>query len=153
MHWPAPVLSADVSHDRGPVMITVEYHVDAASRDAFLAAMDKVGEQRRRDGAYAWGIFEHTGEPAHYIEYFLVASWVEHLRQHDRVTMSDQDQQASVRRYHQANSPRSSGTTWRRTGRARDESRRHSIAIAGPPLKRWSRWAWRPPRPWEGAQA
>ncbi|CAB3812662.1 Enterobactin exporter EntS [Achromobacter denitrificans] len=105
MHWPAPVLSADVSHDRGPVMITVEYHVDAASRDAFLAAMDKVGEQRRRDGAYAWGIFEHTGEPAHYIEYFLVASWVEHLRQHDRVTMSDQDQQASVRRYHQGEQP------------------------------------------------
>jgi len=94
-----------VSHDRGPVMITVEYHVDAASRDAFLAAMDKVGEQRRRDGAYAWGIFEHTGEPAHYIEYFLVASWVEHLRQHDRVTMSDQDQQASVRRYHQGEQP------------------------------------------------
>ncbi|SSW63050.1 MFS transporter [Achromobacter agilis] len=105
MHWPAPVLSADVRHDRGPVMITVEYRVAEASREAFLEAMDKVGEQRRRDGAYAWGIFEHTGEPAHYIEYFLVASWVEHLRQHDRVTVSDQDQQVSVRRFHQGDAP------------------------------------------------
>ncbi|MDT4809916.1 H+ Antiporter protein [compost metagenome] len=105
MHWPAPVLSADVRHDRGPVMITVEYRVAEASREAFLEAMDKVGEQRRRDGAYAWGIFEHTGEPAHYIEYFLVASWVEHLRQHDRVTVSDQDQQVSVRRFLQGDAP------------------------------------------------
>ncbi|MCY1382391.1 Transmembrane secretion effector [compost metagenome] len=86
-------------------MITVEYRVAEASREAFLEAMDKVGEQRRRDGAYAWGIFEHTGEPAHYIEYFLVASWVEHLRQHDRVTVSDQDQQVSVRRFLQGDAP------------------------------------------------
>ena len=100
MHWPAPVPQSDVAHDRGPVMITVEYRIDPARREGFHAAMDEVGRERRRDGAYAWGLFEDTAQPGRYLEYFLVASWLEHLRQHERVTRADQDQQEQARAYH-----------------------------------------------------
>jgi hypothetical protein len=62
MHWPAPLLSHDIEPDRGPVLVTVEYTVAAVNRAAFLAAMAKLGSERRRDGAFDWGIYEDAGK-------------------------------------------------------------------------------------------
>ncbi len=41
MHWPEPVLSGDVDDDRGPVLVTIEYHVAIADREAFLVAIQR----------------------------------------------------------------------------------------------------------------
>ena len=89
MHWPVPVLPDGVGHDQGPVLVTVEYRIDNASRDRFLAAINRLAGERRRDGAYQWGIFEDTQKPGRYLETFVVDSWLEHLRQHERVTQAD----------------------------------------------------------------
>lgn len=94
MHWPAPLVEGSVEHDRGPVMVTVEYHIDVTRAHDFVRAMDDVARQRQRDGASTWGLFEDTAQPGRYLEYFLVASWLEHLRQHERVTHADRDVQA-----------------------------------------------------------
>ena len=40
--------------------MTVEYRIDPANRPPFLAALDRLGRERRRDGAYRWGVFEDT---------------------------------------------------------------------------------------------
>jgi len=56
---------------------------------------DALGGERRRDGAHAWGLFEDTTDPGRYLEYFLVGSWLEHQCQHERVTRSDADLQAT----------------------------------------------------------
>ena len=50
--------------------------------------------------AYAWGLFEDVAQPGRYLEYFLVASWLEHLRQHERVTRADQDIQTRALSFH-----------------------------------------------------
>ena len=42
-------------------------------------------------------VFEHAEEPQRYIESFYVASWLEHLRQHDRVTDEDRQLQQHIR--------------------------------------------------------
>jgi hypothetical protein len=105
MHWPEPLIDQEVSHDRGPVMITVEYLIDPARSADFVLAMQHVGAERRRDGAYAWGIFEDAAQPGRYQEYFLVTSWLEHLRQHERVTHADADQQAEARGFHIGDAP------------------------------------------------
>jgi predicted MFS family arabinose efflux permease len=90
MHWPTPVLALDVESDRGPVLITVEYRITAQkNRKPFLSAIEKLARERGRDGAYAWGIFEDTARPGLFLETFLVESWLEHLRQHQRVTNAD----------------------------------------------------------------
>ena len=89
MHWPEPVLAGAVADDAGPVMVTVEYRVSVENRAAFLAALTRLGHERRRDGAYAWGLFEDTAHPGKMLEFFLVDSWLEHLRQHQRVTKAD----------------------------------------------------------------
>ncbi|MFG6458894.1 MFS transporter [Roseateles sp. BYS96W] len=99
-HWPEPLLTAPVAHDRGPVVIQVEYRIRRHDLPAFLQAMRHVERERRRDGAYAWGVAEHTGEPERVIEWFLVESWAEHLRQHRRVSKADADLQAEALKFH-----------------------------------------------------
>ncbi|MGY3609441.1 MULTISPECIES: MFS transporter [unclassified Bradyrhizobium] len=99
MHWPVPVLTIDAEPDRGPVLVTVEYHINPERRGGFLAALRELGQQRRRDGAYAWDIFEDAAEEGRFLETFLVASWLEHLRQHQRVTNADRVIQDAVRQY------------------------------------------------------
>jgi MFS family permease len=97
-HWQAPVVAAgvDPDHDRGPVLVTVEYHVERGHRTAFLHAMERLALERRRDGAYAWGVFEDTVAEGRFLETFLIGSWLEHLRQHDRVTQTDRALQDAI---------------------------------------------------------
>ena len=96
-HWPSPVMAIEVPDDAGPVMVTVEYDVPPENTAAFAAAVYEYGRERKRDGAYAWGIFRDTANENRYIETFLVDSWVEHLRQHERVTKADRALEQRVR--------------------------------------------------------
>jgi hypothetical protein len=98
MHWPEPVLAAGVDQDAGPVLVTIEYHVAAENREAFLAALVFLCRERRRDGAYDWNVFQDTAHPERMIETFLDDSWLDHLRQHRRVTRADRAVQDQVRR-------------------------------------------------------
>jgi MFS family permease len=89
MHWPEPVLQGTVGNDAGPVLVTVEYHVAREHRAAFLEALAPIARERKRDGAYAWGVFLDTANETRYLETFLLDSWIEHVRQHHRVTSAD----------------------------------------------------------------
>lgn len=104
-HWPEPEMAAEIAHDRGPVMILIEYCIPAANRDAFLRAVHKLSEERLRDGAFNWGVMEDPANPELLTEWFLVESWAEHLRQHRRVPNADADLQRDVARYHVATEP------------------------------------------------
>lgn len=95
-HWPQPVLVEDIAGDRGPVLVTVEYRIAPDRRDEFLRLMHALGRSRRRDGAVQWGVAEDTTEPGTYLEYFLDRSWLEHLRQHERVTEDERDLQQRI---------------------------------------------------------
>jgi predicted MFS family arabinose efflux permease len=106
MHWPAPVITHQVQPDRGPVLVTVEYRIKPADRKAFLIALERLGHERRRDGAYAWQVFEDSAEDGRFLETFLVESWLEHLRQHERVTNADRMLQEIVDHYHAEGTPK-----------------------------------------------
>ncbi|MBT4937498.1 MAG: MFS transporter, partial [Rhodospirillaceae bacterium] len=99
-HWPVPVMASEIEEDRGPVMVTVEYQIDPKNREAFQSAMENYGHTRRRDGAFSWGIFEDVSAPGRFLEYFLVDSWLEHERQHHRVTEADIEIEKQVMQYH-----------------------------------------------------
>ncbi len=106
MHWPEPVLAHDVEPDQGPVLVMVEYLIEPASREPFLDALEGLARQRRRDGAYAWGVFEDVAQPQRFVETFLVESWLEHLRQHERVTNADRTLEFCVERFHAEGEPK-----------------------------------------------
>ena len=99
MHWPTPIVTREVEGDQGPVLVTVEYLIDTKDRHAFLTALDHLAAERRRDGAYAWGVFEDVAQRGRFVETFLVESWLEHLRQHERVTEADRKVQEQVDRF------------------------------------------------------
>jgi hypothetical protein len=52
-------------------------------------AMQDLSTIRKRDGAFYWGLFQHDNKENVYIKRFLVDSWVEHLRQHERMKVAD----------------------------------------------------------------
>jgi len=100
VHWPTPVITHEVEPDQGPVLVTVEYRIEPANRGAFLRALERLADERRRDGAYAWGVYEDAATEGRYLETFLVESWLEHMRQHQRVTNADRVLQDAVHQFH-----------------------------------------------------
>jgi MFS family permease len=106
MHWPTPVTLHELDDDRGPVLVTIEYRIDPRNRQAFLTAVDKLGRERCRDGAYQWGVFEDAAEDGRFLETFLLDSWLTHLRQHERVTNADRILQDAVHRYNASGTPK-----------------------------------------------
>ncbi len=104
-HWPEPASVGDHAGNRGPVMVAIEYRIAPSDAADFAVAIRDLAAERRRDGAYDWILLEDAGDPALRVECFFVASWVEHLRQHERVTVADADAQARVRLYHRGEEP------------------------------------------------
>jgi hypothetical protein len=100
-HWrmPVPPEGGQPALNDGPVLVTAEYTVPESQAEAFVEAMHEYARVRRRDGAYRWGIFRDVEKPDLYIETFLVSSWAEHLRQHDRSTADDRAIESGVFRY------------------------------------------------------
>lgn len=98
VHWRLPVIqNEDASAvNSGPVLVTVEYEVDPERVAGFLQSMRKYERIRRRDGAYQWGVFRDMENPNRYLETFLVVSWAEHLRQHQRSTRADREVEERV---------------------------------------------------------
>jgi len=106
MHWPQPILSRDIEADRGPVLVTVEYQIRREDRVPFLQAIAKLADERRRDGAFDWGVFEDVEHEGRFVETFLLDSWIEHLRQHERVTHADRELQELVQRFQTDGTPK-----------------------------------------------
>ena len=85
----APAVVIELAPEEGPVLISIEYHINLAEVDAFRAAIDELRHIRLRDGAVRWGLFKDPVEAGRYMETFLVESWVEYLRQRERMTVDD----------------------------------------------------------------
>lgn len=107
LSWAAPMIAEtfDDDLDRGPVLVVIRYDIDPSDVDAFLRAAHEVSGARYRDGAYNWGVYQDAADPRVWVEWFLVSSWAEHLRQHDRVSRHDQDIQVTMRGYHRSDDP------------------------------------------------
>ena len=58
-----------------------------------------------RDGAIHWDLFQDVGDRERLVEVFLVESWVDHLRQHERVTEEGWPDVAAARALHAGDCP------------------------------------------------
>jgi predicted MFS family arabinose efflux permease len=97
MHWQAPILAREVEDDSGPVLVTIRYRLAGDDPDAFLDVIEEVGRQRRRDGAYAWGVFADVAHAGVYLETFLIGSWLEARYLRERVTNADREREEQVK--------------------------------------------------------
>ena len=95
-HWRLPPVKTAID-DR--VLVTVEYDVSPGKESEFLEAMREYGHVRRRDCASRWGICRDLEAANRYLETFIVPSWEEHVRQHDRLTRADSEMERGLRSY------------------------------------------------------
>jgi MFS family permease len=82
-YWPEPPISADVSPEGRPLFVSVTYSVREGDQPRFLEAMARMRESRLRTGAISWGLYQQGEDGRSFVELFTVASWEEHLRQHE----------------------------------------------------------------------
>jgi len=85
-----PNVALPIADNRGPVMVQWSYAIRPQDRQAFADLMRDVRRMRLRNGAIAWGLFHDAAEPTRYIETVIVESWLEYLRQQQRITVADQ---------------------------------------------------------------
>jgi MFS family permease len=103
--WSDPQVDIEPRPEDGPVLITVEYDVDPVDAERFAGAMQELGRIRRRDGAYRWELYADLERPGRHLETFVVDSWSEHLRQHDRLTVADLEVTRLTRSFHRGEEP------------------------------------------------
>ncbi len=90
MRWRAPCFLNRVTDDLGPILVIIEYTIDPSDSSAFLAVMQDISLERRRDGAYAWHMFEDPIEPGKMVETYLIHSALELKYRQARVTVADE---------------------------------------------------------------
>jgi MFS family permease len=101
-----PESEAEPEEARGPVLVTVEYHIDPARAEDFARTAYGLRAIRRRDGAvHRGGLFQDLANPARWLETFVVETWTEHLRQHARVTVEDRHVEDAVRAFQAGGEP------------------------------------------------
>lgn len=91
--------------DDGPVLIQVEYQIDAENREQFLRAVYAIEPTRRRNGASYWRLYRDLESDGRFIERYVVTSWAEYIRLRGRMTVSERKLQVRVRALQRADVP------------------------------------------------
>ncbi|MDJ0780737.1 MAG: MFS transporter [Desulfosarcinaceae bacterium] len=99
LHWPSPMIEDAAEGGAGPVLVNIEYHIDSARDADFRRLMQSLRASRLRDGAIGWQLYSDPTVTGRYLEQFMVGSWLNHLRQHERVTASDAALQDRLRTF------------------------------------------------------
>jgi MFS family permease len=88
---PIPDAPAGIDREGTPVIVQIEYRVEADQRAAFREQLEVVGRGRRRTGASFWMLTQDSQDLGRFLELFVVESWNEHHRQHARWTKWDEE--------------------------------------------------------------
>ena len=89
-YWIPPPVVVEPEPDSGPIVVSIEYQVEADQEAEFLAAMEAMRRSRLRSGASRWGLYRVGEHPDLFTEQFQVPTWREHQLQHDgRLTTED----------------------------------------------------------------
>jgi Transmembrane secretion effector len=86
---PIPLEEPKLTIERGPVVVSVDYHLARGNEAAFLDAAIDLRRVRRRTGAQHWHLHRDVADPCYFEESFVVGSWEEHEQQHARLTGPD----------------------------------------------------------------
>ena len=106
VHWPEPAIVIEHPPEDAAVLVTVEYRIDPKQANEFALTMEALKVIRLRDGGMNWGLYQDSVDPSRVVESFVVESWAEHQRQHERVTQTDLAVEAAVRSFHHGERPK-----------------------------------------------
>lgn len=103
--WREPKVAVDIEPRSGPVIVTIEYIIKPEDIVAFLNAMAERRRIRRRDGARHWTLLRDLTDATLWIERYDSPTWVEYVRQNQRVTQADAEIGERVRALHSGPNP------------------------------------------------
>jgi MFS family permease len=84
-----PTLQTELAPDDEALLVQYLYRVRPDCVDAFVHAQADVGASCRRNGAEFWRLYRDLHEAGLYIERYIVESWSELQRQHERMSAED----------------------------------------------------------------
>ncbi|HKZ74665.1 MAG TPA: MFS transporter [Steroidobacteraceae bacterium] len=87
--WKEPEIAVKIEPRSGPVVVTIEYRIHEDDVLEFLAAMSERRRIRRRDGARRWTLLRDLGDHELWIERYHSPTWLDYVRQNQRVTQDD----------------------------------------------------------------
>jgi hypothetical protein len=94
--WRDPQVLIPPTSERS-VLVTLEYWPSPGRERELEEALYAGRYARRRTGATRWHLWRDAANPGHVLEEFVVGSWAEHLRQHERVSRRDQERLEAIR--------------------------------------------------------
>jgi len=97
---PSYLVAKGLENEERPVLIVIDRRIEPSQEAGFLESVRPLKMLRLRDGAIRWNLFRDVTDPNHFIESFIVESWLEYLRQHERSTVSDREIEARVDAFH-----------------------------------------------------
>ena len=103
--WREPKVAVDIEPRSGPVIVTIEYIIAEEDVVTFLGAMAERRRIRRRDGARHWALLRDLTNAELWIERYDSPTWVEYVRQNQRVTQADAEIGERVRALHKGPVP------------------------------------------------
>jgi hypothetical protein len=103
--WREPQVAVDIEPRSGPIIVTVEYLIRDEDVFDFLGAMAERRRIRRRDGARQWTLLRDLVNPELWIERYESPTWVEYVRQNQRVTKADAEIGDRIRALHRGAEP------------------------------------------------
>ncbi len=103
--WQEPKIAVDIEPRSGPVVITIEYIIRDEDIVAFLHAMADRRRMRLRDGARHWTLMRDLADPELWMERYHSPTWVEYVRQAQRMTHADAVISDRVRALHSGEKP------------------------------------------------
>ncbi len=78
-------------HDDGPVTISIKYIIAKENREEFYGLMQGIQAALRRNGAFHCRLEESLDSPGLFRLEFQLATWADHIRQSNRMTVDDRD--------------------------------------------------------------
>lgn len=102
---PSYLVAKGITSEERPVLVVIDRRIDRRQEGKFLEAVRPLKMLRLRDGAIRWNLFRDITDPSHFIESFIVESWIEYLRQNERSTVSDREIEERVNAFHVSEVP------------------------------------------------
>jgi MFS family permease len=84
----------------GPIVVEVEYRVDADHAREFHNVMQEVQLSRKRNGAYGWSIARDLTDPELWTERYHLPTWLDYLRHRNRPTQAERELRLKAVAFH-----------------------------------------------------
>jgi MFS family permease len=100
-----PEVRLSLTSRSGPIVVEIEYRIEAPRARSFYAVMQQVQLSRQRNGAYGWSLARDIADPELWTERFHCPTWLDYLRQRNRSTDSERALHARALEFHAGPEP------------------------------------------------